>query len=224
VSGPGVPHAVTLTGARLRRLHEAGDERVGNAHQEHGFVFESGMCNLMGLWTPPSYTAKWDAYDREPARGTYPDPYSFKNVNITSNIELGSLKRQANITCDFHLYVSFWSGNGLNMKRVHVMDVPGSYWHSLWPENITPFLAHEAFKGITNSKDDDTAWNSRLVELKQAWADVLPKDSPMKVHFKRDHGTQKRVQCSVGKKGFNELFQLTYDPVKTAELEGKLGP
>lgn len=224
MSGAAAPRAIPLTGTRLRRLIDAADATTGTTRQDHGFVFQSGVSNLLGLWVPPEYTAKWDAYDYEPTDGTDPDPYSFKNVNITNNIELGSLERQATLTRDFHLYVSFWANEGLNMKRIHVMDVEAAYWRSLWPTNLTPFLAAAAFKGITNSRDDDAIWKTRQKELKEAWAAALPKGSPMNVHYKRDHGTQKRVQCSIGKEGFNELFQLTYDPVRTADLEAVLGP
>lgn len=222
MSGTGAPRAIPLTCARLQRLIAAADATTGTTRQDHGFVFQSGVSNLLGLWVPPEYTAKWDAFDERPVDGSDPDPYSFKNVNVTNNIELGSLERQATLTRNFHLYVSFWETRGLNMKRIHVMDVDAAYWRSLWPADLTPFLAAAAFKDITNSRDDDSRWKARQRELKDAWSAALPAGSPMKVHFKRDHNAQKRVQCSIGREGFNELFQLTYDEVRTDALEEKL--
>ncbi|MDQ1249056.1 MAG: hypothetical protein QG597_3430 [Actinomycetota bacterium] len=38
------------------------------------------------------------------------------------------------------------------------------------------------------------------------------------------HHAQMRIQCSIGKEGFNELFQLTHDPVRTADLGGSPRP
>lgn len=77
--------------------------------------------------------------------------------------------------------------------------------------------------GITRSPEDNAKWKSRMKNLQAEWQAALPAGSPMKWHPKRNHA-QMRIQCSIGKEGFNELFQLTHDPVRTADLGGSPRP
>ena len=108
------------------------------------------------------------------------------------------------------------------IQSIHAMHVPADYWRSLWPANISPFLAEAAFDGISNSPADDERWALRMAGLQETWQANLPGGSPAKLHLKRDHSQQRRVQCSISREGFNELFQLTYDPALTDRLKEAL--
>lgn len=222
MSKPHSPREIDLQPSRLSRLIYAADKTSGSTRQDHGFVFQSGVSNLLGLWVPTGYTDKWDSFDADPANNPSAMPYSFKNVSIKNNVELGSLARQASITQDFYIYVGFWQGKKLNIKKIYVMKIPAVYWRSLWPSDVTPFLEEQVFYGITNSYSDDQKWKARRIELTKKWHKNLPKGSPMNWHAKRDHKKQMRIQCSIGKKGFQDLFNFTYDQEKTKELEAAL--
>lgn len=200
---------VTLSDSQLRHLLSHADTLSGSARQSHGFIFQSAAANLMDLHVPQGYTHKWDAY------GDDHTPYSFKNVRASSNVELGSLQRQATIATDFHLCVAFWEKRKLNIKNVHLMHVKEEYWRSLWPEDISTFLKGSVFDGISNSRADDARWSARRMELSEAWKHALPPGSPMKWHAKRDHGNQRRIQCSIGNDGFSQFFSDTFDESST---------
>jgi len=216
------PHEITLQPSRLSRLIYAADKTSGSTRQDHGFVFQSGVSNLLALWVPTGYTDKWDSFDADPANSPSAMPYSFKNVGIKNNVELGSLARQTSITQDFYIYIGFWQEKKLDIKKICVMKIPANYWRSLWPSDVTPFLEDRVFNGITNSYSDDPKWKKRRTELTAEWQRMLPAGSPMNWHAKRDHKKQMRIQCSIGKSGFPEIFNFTYDQEKTRELEAAL--
>lgn len=222
MSKPHSPREIDLQPSRLSRLIYAADKTSGSTRQDHGFVFQSGVSNLLGLWVPTGYTDKWDSFDADPANNPSAMPYSFKNVGIKNNVELGSLARQTSITQDFYIYIGFWQEKKLNIKKIYVMKIPAVYWRSLWPSDVTPFLEEQVFYGITNSYSDDQKWKTRRTELTKKWHKILPKGSPMNWHAKRDHKKQMRIQCSIGRKGFQDLFNFTYDQEKTKELEAAL--
>lgn len=222
MSKPHSPREIDLQPSRLSRLIYAADKTSGSTRQDHGFVFQSGVSNLLGLWVPTGYTDKWDSFDSSPANNPSAMPYSFKNVGINNNVELGSLARQTSITQDFYIYIGFWQEKKLNIKKIYVMKIPAVYWRSLWPNDVTPFLEEQVFYGITNSYSDDQKWKTRRTELTKKWHKLLPIGSPMNWHAKRDHKKQMRIQCSIGKKGFQDLFNFTYDEEKTKELEDAL--
>jgi hypothetical protein len=214
--------SIALTKAQLKNLLSHADSTSGSARQEHGFVFQSAAANLMGLYVPQGYTHKWDAYDNNPESSPTSPCYSFKNVSYSNNIELGSLKRQASLDTDFYLCVALWRENKLNIERIYFMHVKAAYWQSLWPDDVTPFLEQSVFHNISNSRADDANWSQRRSELSSAWEKALPPGSPIKWHAKRDHGSQRRIQCSIGKEGFEQFFADTFDPAKTRLLQDLL--
>ena len=218
------PHAVLITPRRAEKLASAASAVSGNPRQRHGFEFQSAVCSLLGLFEPENYTHPHDAYDADPDTAEDPDPYSLKAIRVGGNLELGSLARQAGTQRDFKLCVALWkpAGSEKEIQSIHAMHVPADYWRSLWPANISPFLAEAAFDGISNSPADDERWALRMAGLQETWQANLPGGSPAKLHLKRDHSQQRRVQCSISREGFNELFQLTYDPALTDRLKEAL--
>lgn len=213
------PREINLSPSRLDRLIYAADENTGSARQDHGFVFQSGVSNLLNLWVPKGYTDKWDAFESDPSTDPAAIPFSFKNIGLKNNIELGSLARQTSINQDFYLCVGFWQGSKLDIKKIFIMKIPFSFWRQLWPKDVNPFLEAQVFSGITNSHKDDEKWKKRRLEKTAAWSKALPVGSPMNWHAKRDHQKQMRIQCSIKKSGFESIFKFTYDHNKTRELE-----
>lgn len=216
------PHPIAVDGVRLRRLLDAAGSVDGTESQGHGFVFQNAASSLLGLWVPDGYTSKWDAFASDPEVNSGVAPYSFKNVSIRGNVELGSLQRQTSVDEDFYLCVALWQSSKLDIVRIHCMRVPCDLWASLWPADVSPFLKDSVFDGISNSHADDAEWKSRRKLLQGQWLQARPAGSPMNWHAKRDHKKQLRVQCSIGKRGFSELFDRTYDHGLTFALESAL--
>jgi hypothetical protein len=212
------PRAVEITTPRLHRLLVSAEST--DARQSHGFVFQSGATRLLRLMAPLDYTAEVDAYSID--EDDVALRHSFKNMKAGTSVELGDLGRNANTKRDYIMYVSFWEGFGTNLQDVYVLRVAAEYWRSLFPADITPFLANAAFLGITNARADDAKWDKRREELKQLWELEKPPGSPMTVNFKRDHKKQRRVQCGISAAGFPALFQRLFDEEHTTRLERAL--
>lgn len=214
------PRPVQLTDERLARvLIEA---QSSTARQSHGFVFQSGVSRLLGLYVPYNYTDEVDAYSiKQPLDIVM--RHSFKNMKTGSAVELGSLSRNAACPRDFVLYVAFWTGFATNVREVHVLHIRSTYWQNLFPSNIEQFDTKAAFRDhlgeISNSPTDDPRWALRLQELKEAWRQSVPRDSPIAVAYKRDHKKQRRVQCSIPAKKFAQLAAACFDPLRTHQLE-----
>ena len=77
-------------------------------------------------------------------------------------------------------------------------------WKSQFDENIVNQFKN-IFDGISNSKEDDQKWKSRMKDFKDLWNS---QETIIQVHPKRDHKKQKRVQCSVKKKKWEEISNL----------------
>lgn len=135
-----------MTPARLSQLLVAATP--SGARQSHGFIFQSGISLLLKLYVPAYYTDEVDAYSIQ-----QPDDvvlrHSFKNMKSGTAVELGDLHRNATVTRDFAMYVGFWEGFKTNIREVCVMRVRAEYWRNLFPDDIRPFLAAQAFSVIT---------------------------------------------------------------------------
>lgn len=216
-----LPRAIEMDSRRLTRLLDAAHLAPTNERQEHGFIFQSAASALLGLTTPPSYIDPDDGFVRDEESGASV-PVSFKNIRHHRPVELGSLAHSVERREGFRMYVAFWTGgrgDGLAIDHIHVMSMPPGYFRSLFPRDVEPFLAPAVFRGITNDRADDIRWRHRLAELREQWREALPPESPIRVRFKRDHGTQRRVQCAITPVGFDAMFELTYDETHTRELE-----
>ena len=69
---------------------------------------------------------------------------------------------------------------------------------------------HNEMKSISNHKKDDLLWSEFIKKYKK----LYPKDNLIKLRFKRDHKTQKRIQCAINFKTFNTLFIQKYKKFK----------
>lgn len=167
-------------------------------HQKHGLLWEDEVINMYNLVKSDKYTSVWDAYTQDGV------PVSIKTKMINTNVEMGDLFRNSRCNEDFFLVVGFWSGRKDNIVRVDKLFVDANFWKSQFDENIVNQFKN-IFDGISNSKEDDQKWKSRMKDFKDLWNS---QETIIQVHPKRDHKKQKRVQCSVKKKKWEEISNL----------------
>ena len=61
---------------------------------------------------------------------------------------------------------------------------------------------------ITNDKKDDEKWRKMMQEQKARWKNET--SNYIRPRFKRDHKTQKRIQCAINYKDFYAYFVPKY--------------
>lgn len=162
--------------------------------QKHGFKYEEDIINKYKLEEDEGYTSKWDAY----YKGI---PVSIKTKKIGNAVEMGDIFRNADREYSFIMFVGFWDWNE-NKEKVlveeHILYINKNFWEKQFDEESMKVL-EGAFDGITNSYSDDEKWKERMGNLKDMWKS---KPSIINMHLKRDHKTQKRIQCSIKNKDF----------------------
>ena len=70
-------------------------------------------------------------------------------------------------------------------------------------QDLKAFLAN-----ITNSSIDDEKWKKGISIYKKLWGKETP--NLVRLRFKRDHKTQKRMQCAINNKIFYDYFLKHY--------------
>lgn len=167
------------------------------ARQQHGFINELRVVNKHDLTHMVSnYTAKWDAYTKE--TGT---PVSVKFKQKGGSVEMADFFRQSEVKEDFYLHVSFWEGSKKELVSEHILLMPGDVWSSFFTDiyhDDMRRMLHEA----SNDHSYDLIWKEKCQEIKEKWDSV---GSIIKLAPKRDHKSQKRMQCVIPYEAFMEL-------------------
>lgn len=163
--------------------------------QGHGFKYERYIINKHNLTPTDSYTHSYDAYYGE-------IPVSIKTKKLNCNVEMADIFRNASIKEDFILIVGFWSGRKDNIVEEHILYIEKDLWLKQFPQKMMEKLKG-TFDGISNDRSDDAKWKKRRKQLKSEWNEY---NSNINVLFKRDHKSQKRIQCSIKKKWFNDVL------------------
>lgn len=170
--------------------------------QGHGFVFEEYVESKYGVnRNDAQYTAKWDGS----LNGI---PVSIKTAKIGTDVEMADFRRNAENTEDFYLFVGFWEGEKTNIVDEHVLLIRGEEWHELFPTHFVQDFA-EMLDNITNSHEDDAKWRDMIAEQKERWQEET--QNLIRPRFKRDHKSQKRVQCAINNGDFFNYFVPKYE-------------
>jgi hypothetical protein len=169
--------------------------------QKHGFEYQSYIVEKYGIVEDPNYTAEWDGF----LNGI---PVSVKSQKRGSDIELADYFRNAKKREDFYLFVGFWEGEKNNIVDEYVLFIPHREYSLLFHEDFT-LKFKNLLENITNSREDDTKWKAQISELKKEWKDKTP--NLIRPRFKRDHKTQKRIQCAINNKDFFNHFVKRYE-------------
>lgn len=195
----GTPKLAGSAKTRTGRSSRATGEGSG-ANQKHGFDNELRIVNKHNLLhMKDDYTAPWDAL----TLGEDPVPVSIKTKSAGGAVEMGDFFRNASKTEDFFLSVSFWQHKTDNIVSEHILYLPIDYWSSQFPQHLN-LKIKKFLKIITNDYADDARWTLGCSRLQAEWAQT---GSIIRLAPKRDHKTQKRMQCTIPYKNFIKLAQ-----------------
>ena len=162
--------------------------------QRLGFIYEEEICNKYNLLKNSNYTAKWDAYYKN-------IPVSIKCEKFGSDIELADFFRQSSINEDFYLICGFHKDGAI--VEEYILFIPFKEWHTYFNRGLDEKLKL-LLKNITNSREDDEKWKRQIAILKKEWQELT--SNLIRLRFKRDHKTQKRIQCAINNKDFYSWF------------------
>lgn len=169
--------------------------------QNHGFIFEQHCKTKYGIALSNNYTNKWD--------GTLNNnPVSIKCEKLGSDIELADYFRNSKITDNFYLIVGFWEGEKTNIVEEHILFISGWEFHELFNPAIDLCLRN-LLCSISNNKEDDMKWREEISKMRQQWKETTP--NLVRLRFKRDHKSQKRIQCAINNKDFYRYFVNKYE-------------
>lgn len=173
-----------------------------NERQQHGFKFENYIKEKFNISSCPEghYTYKWDGI----LNGC---PVSIKTEKNGSDIEMASFIRNAENVDDFYLIVGFWEGNKDNIIAIETLFINGEEWHQLFNNEIVQECQYFLQK-ITNNVSDDKRWSEGCKVLKDKWNKATP--NLIRPRFKRDHKSQKRMQCAINYLDFYNYFIPKY--------------
>lgn len=134
-------------------------------------------------------------------------PVSIKLEKYGSDIELADYFRNSRKTEDFYLFVGFWEGQKDNIVEEHILYINGNEWHELFNEEFNQKF-QDLLTNITNSYEDDAKWRKNIGTLRTEWRNKTP--NLIRPRFKRDHGSQKRIQCAINNRDFYNYFIKKY--------------
>ena len=171
--------------------------------QEHGKVYERKIIAEFNMTPTVSDTDEWDAY-----YGDYPVQIKFSRVK-TNAMELADFFKFLTIPDgDFILIHGTYKNSHTHeetSRRAWVIN--GAKWKTLFTcSTELQKSIKDGLKSISNSYEDDQRWSEMVAQWKRKWG----WNRVVSLNFKRDHKTQKRLQCNIK---FSEL-----DKFPTAHL------
>lgn len=169
--------------------------------QSHGLMYEEYCKKEFTIELSNNYGSQFD--------GTMNDmPVSIKYEKFGTDIELADFFRNANITENFYLIVGFWKENKNQIIEQHMLYIKGQEYHSLFFQDINQDLK-ELLSTTTNDTKDDENWRTQCNKIKNNWK--AHTSNLIRLRFKRDHKTQKRIQCAINNKDFYNYFIPRYE-------------
>ncbi len=169
--------------------------------QAHGFSFEQYAREKYNVKLNENYTGKWD--------GSYNgEPISIKTEKFGSDVEMADIFRNMNVDSDFYLLVGFWEDNKDNVVEERLLHINGGEYSNLFNKEMSGQFK-DLLDNITNDKSDDARWKKEITALKKEWQDSTP--NLVRPRFKRDHKSQKRIQCAINNKDFYNYFIPKYE-------------
>ena len=172
------------------------------ARQNHGFEFEEYIKNFYNISSCPKghYTYKWDGILNN-------IPVSIKTEKLGSDIEMASFMRNAQNEEDFYLIVGFWEKDKSNIVAIETLLINGKEWHNLFNQEIVQ-ECQEFLNSISNDASDDENWKTGRENLSKKWQKETT--NLIRPRFKRDHKSQKRMQCAINNNDFYSYFIPKY--------------
>lgn len=194
------PDECRIHGIKARRpkpsISQSNNKNQG-ARQQHGKYQENLVKSVYKLddYIDPSHTAAYDAQTRD---GT---PVSIKTEKLYTDVELGDYFRNANADKDFYMVARFWDGEKTNIVEEYHLKIPIKVWKTFFrPEHNDTIRA--ILDDIKHDREYDPIWKNHLKTLK-----MLYNGSIINLRGKRDHKSQKRMQCAISYNDFIALHQ-----------------
>jgi len=167
--------------------------------QKHGFDYEYLIRERYGMIKSNSYTAEWDS----PLFNDMPASIKCIQQKIGS-VDLGDFLRQSKIKEDFLIFIGFWCNDKHNIVEEYIVKIKKENWEKyLGNTDIIEEMKKELVT-ISNDIKDDGKWEI----FRNKWGEKYTegKTPTIALRFKRDHGTQKRIQCGITYKNFKEII------------------
>lgn len=161
--------------------------------QRHGFDFENFIIKKFNLIKETKYTAEYDAYTKDSI------PVQIKLEKENSDIELADIFRNYQKSSNFILIVGFWSGQKDNIVKIYSVYFDIDCFKSNFDEELLKIF-RKFLDEITNERKDDEKWKNQILDFKKQWRNKT--SNFIRPRFKRDHKTQKRIQCAINNKDF----------------------
>lgn len=172
-----------------------------------GFNYQENIIKKYNLIPDSSYTGLWDAY--VPNSNI---PVSIKHAKYGTDVELADFFRNGlERNSDYYMIVGFWENTIDNIIEEYILYIPVNNWKSYFNLSLFPFFKRLIIN-ITNDKTDDDRWRKGCDLLKNSWKKTT--NNLIRPRFKRDHKTQKRIQCAINNKDFYEHFISEYGVTK----------
>lgn len=174
--------------------------------QHHGFLFEQKYINENNLIKAVSYTEPFDAYSVDGV------PYQIKTIKSGQSIDLGDYFINSNKTTDFILVIGFWQTDKTNIINVYKIHIDCEKWNELLSFDYKDSLKHW-IKNISNERSFDDIWKEEVNKWKLLYGN---NKRLIKLRFKRDHKSQKRIQCAINKADFNKILGMfSYEQIRS---------
>jgi hypothetical protein len=191
----------------LHLIHAQSLSMSRTERQGHGFEYEQQILERFGLNTC-EYISPYDA-----VCGNI--HIQIKCIKYGCAIELGDYFRNKRKNVDFILIVGFWKYAKDNIVEEYIFLVK----HEVFTANLrydadTEMV--EELKLITNLRQDDDRWQKYCSRNKHRYASFHNK---IDIRFKRDHKTQKRIQCAISWNNFNDWFKNTFEKLTIEKFE-----
>lgn len=169
---------------------------MSKERQKHGFDYENIIINKYGLVKNGDYTGYCDAYYQN-------IPIQIKCIKLKSSIDMGDYIRNKHKTNDFILHIGFWENDRCNIVEEYTIYIGYKEWVNLFrfPHDDEMF---EDLSHINNDKSDDDKFKEYIKKYRSLWKDN--NNRYVQLRFKRDHKSQKRIQCAINNKDFYNYF------------------
>lgn len=179
---------------------------IGSERQAHGFYYQNDVIKRLKLREIPQYTAEYDAE----CQGT---PIQIKCMKHGTGIQLGDYLRNRNKKHDFIMIIGFWENCMYNIRYEEIRYIT----HKNYTDNIgfhdvgNQIEQHmlEDIKKISNFEKDDRIWKEFRVKYRSLW----PSSNNIDLRFVRDRKKQKRLQCGISWKNYNNWYTHQFEEI-----------
>jgi hypothetical protein len=124
-----------------------------------------------------------------------------KYIKKGSSIDLGDYFVNSSKEKDFNLIIGFWEKEKNNIVDVFNLFIEKDKWNKILYYDKSDELKEWIRYKVSNEYSYDEIWKEEIKEWKKDYG-----ERKILLRFKRDHKTQRRIQCAINKKDFYDYF------------------